>query len=91
MCLDAHNLIRRQKQLFLKRYSVQRPLKEKETRKWASGLHYLSMAFFRKLKQGNLHHTKVEHSVILSCSKLAVQFWIFSKQNNVYRFTSSGS
>lgn len=65
MCVDVYGLIRRQKQGFLKRYSLPPPNKKVE-----NGLYYLSMVFFREPEQ---HHTKEERSVILSCLNLAVQ------------------
>lgn len=47
--------------------------KKKRTRKEFFCLHYLSLAFIGETQTGQLHHTKEEHSVILSCLKLAVQ------------------
>lgn len=76
MCLDANALIKRQQQAttFLRRYNIQRPLKEEEKKKM--------LALFFTL--GKLKHIKDEHLVILSCLKLLAILGrpTFTNQNN---------
>lgn len=55
------------------------PPKKRKIWKWVSGSHYLSMALFGET--GQKHHTKEEHSIILSCLKLAIQLWILGRPN----------
>lgn len=79
MCLDANALIKRQQQAttFLRRYNIQRPLKEEEKKKMLA-------LFFTLGKLKQLQHIKEEHLVILSCLKLLAILGrpTFTNQNN---------